>query len=550
MRTGLRSGVVLLVFLLSACGSSLIETRLDHLQKLPDGHGVVAVQVVSNTARLDTWLENWTALFVVDLDDPAKRYRMNATDLGLIGSRVFVGAMPPGRYAIFNLHSYTGGGDFQAWLNAWVPRTLGSFHVAPDRLTSLGTIVYQPLGKVAGEPGTDPVMTYVVTRIEDRQDLDDFVAEAYPEFHAGLHDDGILGWIEDDFAASRDGLADRIRSVALAHRAIRLADGTFALAGMLGHIFWRDPDGTWQRSDTGFTNQIGAVAKLGEGYVAGGERGLLIVAPTLEGPWRAVRGPGAQRQVTWLHALQDGSLMVLSRSRHQVRLDRVSSDFGAWRVAVEIDDVRHGLAGHSRPVHAMAATDGRVILFGNRRRIAYDPSSGALDDRSSAEFNLFAQQPDGTLLAVPGNWWSESGAPQFSRDNGEQWTRMSQITFHEYWDARAQHLPVVLSDGREVLSSRKVRRVQPSNRWRPGDTYHTRVAAHAGEAIDAWGEALDENCRSLLPEVSSETHLFALCGDGRVLRSDDLGGTWHLDRDSSLKAGDVPDEMVGRGAEI
>jgi hypothetical protein len=535
--------------LASGCGSSLIETRLDDPSKLPERYGVVVVQTVSNAYRLSDMLYNWTALFVVDLDDTEKRYRLDAKNTGMLDNRVFVGALPPGRYAIYNLHSFGGGGDYSYWLNARVPRLVGSFEVHEDRLTSLGALVYQPLGEVDSERG-GKVSTYVVTRVDDDEDLSEFVREAYPDFHARLESDFVDGWEGDGLAAVRADLADRIRSIAHAERPIRLSDGTAALGANLGQVFWRNGNGEWERTDTGYVLQLGAVARVDDGYVLAGERGLVLVGPSRQGPWAHVRGPGTQEAVYWMHELPGGDLVALTRSALRVRFYRVSHDFSEWRVLRQFAFERTVFFTGAGMVHAAMLSSGAVLVFGDKKRLVYDPATGRIEESDSDNLFQFAQQPDGTLVALPGSAWSGVGPPRYSRDEGRTWTRIARVPRAESWDAVLRVPPVVLPDDRVALVSRRMVIGTTTRGQRPVPSEERMLRVAAGrDTIDSWGQAMENACFRLVPEWSTPDLLFTLCEDGRVLRSPDHGRTWVTDRAIELPESAVPEALKGENTE-
>lgn len=362
-RTGvLRALLIFVLLALTACGPTAIETRPDDPANLPERYGLVAFKVISNTDRLAPSLQNWTGAFAVDLQDVEKRYFLAAGGTGLNSSRVFVGAMPPGDYGIFMLQSYLRTGDGSVWLNARVPRGLGNFRVEEGRLTSLGTLVFQPLGQI-GE-GRDRSQLYVIARFDDDEPLEDFVAEAFPEAWAGIRTDLILGWESDQLDLERDDLADRLRRFARGIEPHRLPNEQAILTAPMGQIRLREGQGSWRRIDTGQNRHIGTVIEYGDGFLAGGERGLVMRAPSLDGPWQALPGPSTQENVYWLHADSVGGVVALAQRGRQVRLYAVSSDFSSWRSVVEFENRPGYLYAGPGVAHGARMSDGRVVIFG------------------------------------------------------------------------------------------------------------------------------------------------------------------------------------------
>lgn len=536
-----------LVLLLSGCAPGLIETRLDGPEPVPVGHGVVAVQVISNTRALAPMLPNWTAVFVVDLDDAEKRYLLTPSETGLLGSRVFVGALPPGQYAIYNLHSFVNLNNAQYWLNAPTPRSLGSFDVLADRLTNLGSLVYQPLGEIENDKGRKRGL-HVVTRIEEPQELSDFVKETYPGFAPRLAADFELGWRDDMPDPDRERIARRIRELGFGNRVLRLEDDSIVMAGKLGRLYWRVGDAQWREADTGYTNEIGAVSRTLDGYAIAGERGLALTSPSLEGPWQRRPGPGSQWAVTWLRTLPGGDLIAIAKGPGEDRLFRVSRDFQNWRTLRSFKhDTSVYFSGYGQTLAVTTAAN-RISVFADGLRLEYDPATDRLSEQPSEPLFRLEQQPDGTLISVSGHWWSGLGRARHSLDGGETWTRFVRLREHEAGDTVNAGLSVRLEDGREVMVSRKY--VKSGQSRRVKITQERFIRVRSGEVIEFWGGAIDPDCTDLLPQISTSRRLFSLCEDGGVLRSDDLGASWEQDRSVELESKDVPEGMLGDTTEI
>lgn len=533
----LRAPLILALLALTACGPTAIETRPDDPANLPERYGLVAFKVISNTDRLAPALQNWTGAFAVDLQDVEKRYFLEAGGTGLNSSRVFVGAMPPGDYGIFLLQSLLRTSDGSTWLNARVPRGLGNFRVEEGRLTSLGTLVFQPLGQI-GE-GRDRSQLYVIARFDDEEPLEDFVAEAFPEAWVGIRTDLILGWDPDQLDLERQELADRLRQFARGIEPHRLPAGQAILTAPMGQIRLREGPGSWRRIDTGQNRHIGTVIEHGDGFLAGGERGLVMQAPSLEGPWAPLPGPSTQENVFWLHSDPVGGVVALAQQGRQVRLYAVSADFSSWRSVAEFENQRGFLYAGPGVAHGARMSDGRVVVFGDRQRVVYDPVSGAVNREESREFYQMAQQQDGTIVGVPGHWWTHVGNPEFSRDYGATWTSIRPIRELENWP---RSRPPVLLPGDEfaVLSNQVISDPQARRRRHESEL---RLRVGANNQIRHWGEQLPEGCNRLVPELSAPDELFAACDDGRVLLSTDSGRSWSVDLDTTMDKEEAPETL-------
>lgn len=536
----------MLAALLVGCGPGLIPTRPDDPEVLPERFGLVAAQVVSNTERLAPMLKNWTAAFVVDIDDPEKRYRLDASATGLYSSRVFVGALPPGHYAIFNLHSFANAGDAQYWLNAPVPRSLGTFRIEESRLTSLGSLVYQPLG--AAGKGRDKQRLYLITRLDEDEVLEDFVAEAYPEVYDEIRRDLVLGWEPSAFESGQqeEDLIERIRRFAVGMDAFRLADGTIVMTAPLGQILVREATGIWTNHATGQDRHLTHIVSTADGFLAGGERGLLMQSANLFGPWQRLPGPGARENVFWIHRDDRGRMFALTRAANRVRFYEVEDAGETWRVLREFE-YQPGFffvgGGH---VHAVATSDGRIVLFADDQRLVYDANLDAFETSDDAgDMFVLAEQFNGVLVGRAGHWWTGVTAPRYSFDLGRTWTRLNDVRHVERILPATSSLPFVLSREEILAVSHRSYRDELTRRILPEPEPRVRLA-HSDERIVWWGETMDEACTELLPGISTPELLFARCSDGRILVSDDLGRSWQVDHDPAMSTDDAPEELTGR----
>jgi uncharacterized protein YcfL len=69
MKMLVRSILLISLLLLSACNSTIQNTRIDKNQTLDVNHGVVGVQVINNSDALAVNHKGWTEVIVVRLDN-------------------------------------------------------------------------------------------------------------------------------------------------------------------------------------------------------------------------------------------------------------------------------------------------------------------------------------------------------------------------------------------------------------------------------------------------------------------------------------------------
>jgi hypothetical protein len=505
-----------------------MNTRIDRATDALETSGIVALQLVSNADRVSPMMPAWTSVVIDREGDPDRVYPLYPEAEGLLRSQMFVGAVPPGNYRIRNLHASNA--DNSAWLNAPVPRLLGRFNVEAGRVTTLGTIVYQPFYAVDANPLRG--VPYVVTRVDDALDATRYVLARYP--NAGAMTPQVpLGWVEDGGDEMRNGVVERMRDFALGEEAVLLEPGSFAMPARLGQIQWREPSGSWRRIDTGYTQQIAALTRGDDGFIAGGERGLLLHARVLSGPWAEVAGPAVDEAVYWLHALPGGRLLALTRSGSQARFYDIDTANPKWE-PVRSFSYEQGFFFTGRGVVHPAVDHDRLTLMFNGEALVY-----LLAERtwsSSRERTLWrvARQEDGTLLAIPGSLWNGIGEPVFRTREGS-WHALRRPTkaTNAAWMVSGS-LPWLDREGGAHIPGTRMRRVA-GGRIERSDEVYLLYSTTPGDSL-SWkvrGQ-MPAGCYHMLPQVSSEQHLFARCLDGRVIRSDDGGHEWVTDRDNGV----------------
>ena|GEM_PF-2250791 len=543
--------VVTLCLILGACGPGLIQTRPD-AGELPDEYGLVAIKVITNARSLEGPLENWTSAFVVDLHDEEKRYELEASTEGLSSARVFVGALPPGDYAIYNLQSYQKQGDVSRWMNAPVPRSTGTFTVEDRRITSLGSLVYHSLGEVEVQGRAQRL--YLLPRLDEDEDMLDFIADSFPDAFGEMNQDFLLGWDPldtTDLVDERLEMAKRIRSFAVGLNFHWLGEDEIVMTGAMGQIFHRAGESEWNRTDTGQNRQLLSLVGHGDGYLAGGERGLMMRADSLEGPWEKLPGPGEREGIYWLDSNPEGGVHALTRRDGRVTLYRLDQELSDWQDLWQYE-YRPGMfftgAGH---VHATASDSGSIFVFGDQSRLEFTPENDTPEVHSSRNFFSWTKQPDGTIVGVPGHWWSGTSSPEFSTDNGRSWTDVESSPAIERLRHPRRSKPILVSES-EVLAfaRREIRHQESLRRLSYEDEYRLRLFQD-GEDIVYWGEPVDEDCTELLGAISTPSLVFATCEDGRIYRTEDGGMEWILDFEPGQELDEDddlldPEEVVAR----
>lgn len=542
------------VLVVSLTGCAPIQTAgLKPGQAMPSGHGLVAVQVVSNTDSLSTHLRNWSEIVVVDRERNDATGRPLAMSIpavidGMSSSRVFVGTLPPGSYRLAALRAHRATSGMGAY-SAIAPlgEALGSFRVDSNSFTSLGTVYFQPLyadplsSKIVGSGES---MRFVVSRIDDQEALHEFAASRHPHAIAALEGRAALGWDDDPMAEKRQQLQQAIRAFALLGRPQhRGGDDSLVLGGRLGTLHRRNSTGEWIRSHVQGNREILAYRETNQGIFAGGERGLICRAVQFSGPWSCSNLSDRNQSIVWIGSSPGGTLYLVTRERGRVRLYvDADEDQSGWEllrefgrlVPVTSADLTNAIA---RPVPAMFR-DGRLSLADIDWSYDLDTRLGSAVPSFWPALVSLAHQPNGIALASPSSSWTGTKPPILSRDFGETWISLQRIgVFHTF--------PYALGSGDVVAIDSDSTYVFVG--WRKKENVAVLRAAPNSAENRIVGH-VPYGCSEILHEVSHDHELIVRCFDGTLMLSRDAGASWEVGYPRTVREEAIPAEFIVEAA--
>ncbi|MEM1080609.1 MAG: hypothetical protein AAGH65_03420 [Pseudomonadota bacterium] len=470
-------------------------------------------------------MKSWNAVYVVDVNNPENRFSLEPHGNGLIRSQVFAGRLPPGHYQIEGLWAQQTIGDVTYSLLAPGSENLGSFIVEENRISSLGTLVFQPLDRLSGAR-LKTESPYMISRFDDTEKLTTFVAEAYPEIYHSLQPTTILGWEPDVYGQFRSGANEVINNITVGLEHQWLGDQQITMTGPLGKIMFRDAvSGEWQHADTGFNLQLAAITRYRNGYISAGERGIVLQSKTLGGDWQRVPGPSTQEAIFWMHFEPDHGLFALTRAGSTVQLYSVNDDFD-WTPIFTTEHESSFWSGGQYTVFATAPGDGSIVLFANEERIVYSITDNTFDRENHQRLIFVTEQPDKTLLHHKPKLLNFR-EDQVSFNAGQDWDEIRRVRDYEQWNYQSASDPIVLNQEDVLAISHRGYREGTQIEYQ--EEPKVRRAKHRARKINGWGEALPWACTTLLPEISTPERIFAQCYGGSLLRSEDQGRTWQLD---------------------
>ncbi|MBS0583366.1 MAG: hypothetical protein JSS42_09735 [Proteobacteria bacterium] len=539
------------LLLIHAC-ASIPSAGIDgpDKDKLPTNGGLVAVQVVTNSAHLTDALVNWTEAIVVKEDGVGKDgqpelFSLPALDDGLTSTRVFVGLLAPGHYRFSGLFSYARGGDMTYMLSARAPRTVGTFDVQTDRLTNLGTVLFQPFhpDPLANTAVLSPVETpYAMSRIDDSQPLAEFVAAKYPRQFERTRSATTLGWTADTETQARTRLAEAIHGFAFMERPRYISREEIIYTARLGSLYRRSASGQWTIGHLPTNLALMSATKLSDGsYVAGGERGTVWHAGSLDGSWQAATLPYAGQSTAWLGEV-DGKLFAIGMDNGKARLYQRGEDW-AWKLVGEYGTrAKEGARelAYDYSLTPRVVTRGKELLvYGDHARYRLDAATAAfskIDDQGSF---LVQEQPNGIIVSNADSFWFGGvGAPQISRDGGLTWEPYHRLG---KWGGALY----VFSDGTPLAIDSDTGFGWKG--WEKEPHPSVLTSSDKGKTQRAIGQ-VTFGCNRIEGPISTDELLYLYCFDGSLLKSTDRGRTWGAEYSRAVRADKLPAEFLGPGA--
>jgi len=534
--------------LLAGC-ATIPSAGIDDAKQLPPDGGVVAVQVVTNSAHLADAISNWTEVVVVQqgaLGPDGKPVVITIPALidGLSTTRVFVGVLKPGRYRFAGLSGFAKPGDFAAYLNASAPPTVGWFDVQTGRLTNLGTVLFQPFHP-------DPLATkfldqnqkssYAMSRLDDATSLAEFVAARYPEQFRLTQGNPTLGWVADSLGPQRTKLADAIRAYALPSLPHFVAETReIVYTARLGTLYTRHDDGSWTTCHAPTNHELLAYARLPDGRsVTGGERGGIWITDQVCAQWESAPLPEATQNVVWL-GMGGGSdtLFALANEAGRYRI-YASPRVGAWSWKLIKEYGKYdppiylNQALHAEGAPAVYLRDAVAVLSASSGVFELDMHSASVTSVPTDSLFRVVTQPDGIVVGSPRSAWMGVKPPRVSRDGGRNWEDYQRLgTFGA--------VPYVFSNGDALAMNSSASFVFVG--WKKNATVEVVMSHDKGKTSEVVGQ-VPYGCDKLEGAISRDDLLFARCFDGSLLRSTDRGRNWVADFSRAVRSDALPPEF-------
>lgn len=543
MRAARGITVASLAMMLIGCPANVRESKIVDEQGLPTGHGIVAVQSVTNAERVFSFLESFDAAIVVPVGAEQPIYRLDKETRGLVRSGVFVGSLPEGQYRIQRFEGTAQFGNMVATASVNMPDLMGTFRVEADHFTQLDTILIQPLSDAEADGSIALNSPFAISRMRSSEDLSAFVAARYQNASRAAIEMPSIGWDADDHDAVRILIADRIRKFAFGQTPFHSKEtGGLIIPATLGQIHWRDALGIWHRSETGVTQQITSVVKTPFGWLAGGERGVLLRAQDIRGPWQRIQGPAADQAIVWMGS-GGGHVYVIAFSGADFFVYHIDQQSQDWRPIFR--EKQSTVLGVPVRTVARAWVDdaGRLTQYYNSRKFTFDPISLGTTNKRHKAIWLATRQSDGVVSMLADGLRTD---PLFSTDQGETWHELSRTTprFKLY----QVHKMLNLDDSMAWVDEHGTAWAASGGSVKVnGKFYVTRqvylLSAKPPYANWERGPVMPASCYRILPQASTGTSIVVRCANGSLIQTSDGGTSWEdLWRSEAL---DLPSNASG-----
>jgi hypothetical protein len=556
MKMLVRSILLISLLLLSACNSTIQNTRIDKNQTLDVNHGVVGVQVINNSDALAVNHKGWTEVIVVRLDnmevkkqqaiDKANEkkhdlideskvdwqpdfYSLTPTQEGLIDSQIFIGSMPDGRYMISSLYSFYNGGDYTSWLTMPVDAMAGIFTVKKGQLTNLGSIVFQPLLNVQEKSfwSQQSSQKAYVTRLNTLRAIDSFLFTHYPNLSNSLNLDNILTWEKDALDGFRSELSTLSRQNAYGKTAMPLSiHGKSVIASKFGQLKWQDKQEKWHQVNLATNSQLAAILETEQQIMVAGERGEIFTTKDWQQAWTPVSRVPTTEAIIWFGAGKN-SYYAMTQSVNEYSAYKFSSLDSDWQKLKSFQRNTNNFLTVIGDVFPIITKSGQLSVLNDKKLFQHDLQTDTWTDIKTDSMLAVASLPKGDLVGVEISQWDGIGDQVISQNSGESWISINRY-IKSFADGEAEKsVPLMLADGTVLTLGREG--LKPANGKRVSSELKI-ISTHISTANNkkAWqyhGFAKSD-CETLLAQISSKEELYFLCDKGDIVFTKDLGMTW------------------------
>ena len=537
--------VFLVVGMFTGCATNVqVLPPVTEKSTVPPGSGVVLLQVADTTPSGRIYPVSQVTFAEQEIEVEEEKYpRVIAQQKFGKSTRLFIGILPEGRYALTSLRSFHQVGD--AYFSRFYPADieLGTFKVEANKVTDLGALTVF-IDRTAED------YRYSTTRVAKNDRGVKHLVDQRQLLAEGLSNlDAPLSWEPDGKDRERQSTYRRAvnRQVVTGVPFVHTQSGAITFPSRLGMLIHRNADQQWSLSAFDDDVEIPLLAEIEGTTVIVTEFNELYYRQDGNAEWQAGHSLPEGQTITFVGAYSGGNYLVSEFDRTvSVWTNREIGE--KWQL---VNSLKPKLGFFSSLDHAFsldtAISRGGYVAVGDELYLAagdstyrYTFQSNKFADLKTPKVNSI-QQRNGTLTISSGSLFTSN---KVSFDGGQTWRSYSGYMRQELSDnlrarikrdptqkprlKRAKFIghPIFINettglaihqakDNREDTSPFMIRSDNAGNEWYPVE-----------------GVTLPKGCADL--ELADENEILLRCFlSGEFYRSDDFGESWVLEREVS-----------------
>jgi len=554
------------IHFLSGCASTAIKsTTISTNTVLTPEQGVVVVQVINNTERLAPLHKDWSEVIAIRLDNADEKkqeainkakskankkgkpfdeskvkwehdyYSLSPSRQGVVNSQVFFGAMPEGEYIITTLYSFYSDGNMSSWVSMPVLDSAGRFNVEKKRLTSLGSLVFQPLLSIKEKSfwNSRSSQKAYVTRVDEQQPLAEYVLGNLPQLAKQIDVNRPIGWKEDTYDSYRKGLGELARNNAYGNIAISLSkNAKGALASKFGQLKLINHDDSWELLNLPTNSEMLSIIEIKERIYVGSEKGSLFYKNySSDEQWVKETPVSPKEAIVWM-AKGNSQYYAVTQSNLNYKVYSFNLPNEQWKEISTFKKTNTTWLVQYGGLFPVITTSGTLRIFNDNKIYDFNTNTGKWSSKKGSSLRKIAKLNDGTLVGLEVSQWDGVGDQVVSIDDGDSWVGISR-SLSVFGDNKTDiSLPAKLAGGQFVSLGRT------SSKGKEKSTLNIISNKYDGlNKSKTWQYhyPAKDSCETLLSELSQSNKLYFLCDQGQVVSTVDFGKSWVAEIDVDIE---------------
>jgi len=393
--------LILLLLMFGLNGCAVINNGMNKTDPLPPGKGMVAIHICNALAENKNWtsIELWS-------DTDKKVYTLNRNNDSEVHQNLyqttnhFSGALPPGDYQIDALKSEEVVASGRYISTAPLHDKLGRFKVESGKLTDLGTVVFYPQYWSMG------IGLFSVFAIGGK-DTAPVLKQLNPVAYSAISKVPSLGWQQIFAAKAPQQISLVTNNLPRVNPFFEAENGELYAGGLLGKIFHRKNNGTWETLDTGSNFEIFKIEKVAATIYATSENNVFKSSD--EGKsWETISLPKLAGRLEFFHKSKNGTeyvyLLTKSTLFKTFNLYQRNTDSEEWK-QITSDSYDIGLIENILPsMYQVSETPRLQFTPGNNNNYMLSQDGKSITRDLVALYSSMHYLDDGWLYGIDINF--------------------------------------------------------------------------------------------------------------------------------------------------